>query len=294
MWDLEPAHQEVGEAGVEIDLNQNGDRQQDHRDPSGRQVLRLESEDQHEGQEQRADHDRMKLWQETPLKPFRTVRSEEQGACQPSGHQRNHDENHHGRDQYFRRHNHVGNAAQEHHDRREGEQHDQVVDGHLNQGVCRVPIRKVGPYKNHGRTGSGGKDDEAGRVVLCRFRIDPPGKHVLHEKPGQQRHAEGLDQPVDKQGHHQSPGPSRDPRQGAEIHLQHHGVNHQPEKNPDGHVHLGSPAEFKVTEGAGEPGPHSAERHTRHHAEQDPDGEVTLEKIQAFGRGDGLHGGVRF
>ena len=53
----EGAHQPVGQAGIEVDLDQDGYCQQKHHWPLGQDVLGLEGEDQHQRGQQRHDRD---------------------------------------------------------------------------------------------------------------------------------------------------------------------------------------------------------------------------------------------
>ena len=53
VFDLEELHQAVGQRRVEVDLDQDRHRDQEHVEPAGGDVLRLEGEDQHQGRKQR-------------------------------------------------------------------------------------------------------------------------------------------------------------------------------------------------------------------------------------------------
>jgi hypothetical protein len=54
-------------------------------EPAGRQVLGLKRENQHQGQQQRSDHHRMKLWQERLFEPVLAVdRSSAERVSQPA------------------------------------------------------------------------------------------------------------------------------------------------------------------------------------------------------------------
>jgi hypothetical protein len=72
---------------------------------------------------------------------------------------------------------------------------------------------------------------------------------VLHENQGQQCHAERLDQPIHEEGHKQAFWFPSDTCYCAEVHFEHHGINHQPQQDANGDVHLGALAEFELAQG---------------------------------------------
>src|SRR6266496_2213044 len=65
--DLEPAGQAVGQARVEIHLDQERDRDQDYMKEVAEDHVALESEDQHEGREERHDRHRLEVREEDLL-----------------------------------------------------------------------------------------------------------------------------------------------------------------------------------------------------------------------------------
>ena len=180
----------------------------------------------------------MKFRQEFLLEPVFALRFEQSSARQPARCQRNHDEHDDRGDEHFRRHDHVGDAAQKHHDGCEGDEHDEVIHRHLYERINRITIGEVAPHENHCRAGRGGEDDEPGGIILGRLRLDPRTENMLHEQPRQEGHAERLDQPVDEQRHCQPLGFARDAAERGEVHLEHHRINHQPDEHGDGDVHL--------------------------------------------------------
>ena len=107
---------------------------------------------------------------------------------------------------------------------------------------------------------------------------------MLHEQPGQERHAEGLDQPVDEQRHHQPLGLSGDAAKRAEIHLQHHRVDHQPDQHGDRDVDLGPWPNSILLSAEVRPGARLAQIDAGDHAEEDPERQVALEKARRFGQ----------
>lgn len=169
---LEPAHEQVNQRGIEIDLNDDGHGDQEDRQPAAGQVLRLEREDQDQGEEQGADHHGMELREEVLFEPLESVRPEQQGAREPASGEGYDDEYYHRSDQYFGGHDDVGNAAEEHHDRRESHEHDEIVHRDLDQRVGWVAVREVGPDKHHGGARGRREDDQPGRVVSGGFGID--------------------------------------------------------------------------------------------------------------------------
>lgn len=92
---------------------------------------------------------------------------------------------------------------------------------------------------------------------------------------------------VSKQGNQQAFWSAGDAANRAEVHFQHHGVDHQPQQNSNGHVHLGTLTEFQFAEPGGEVGEEFAEGDPDDQAQQHPDGQITLEEIEAFLRRNG-------
>ena len=101
------------------------------------------------------------------LKPIASVRSNEIGPQRRAGGKRNHDEDRDSVQQHLKRHvQRRGPVHQEADDRREQDQHDQVIDRDLHQRVGRVAVGQVTPDEDHRRAGSGGQDDAAGDVLI--------------------------------------------------------------------------------------------------------------------------------
>ena len=186
-----------------------------------------------------------------------------------------------------------GDTNQQHDNRGEGENHDQVVDRHLRQGVGTIAIGEVAPDKHHRGARGSGEDDETGDLVFRRLWIDPPesfGEEFRHQEPAEQGHAEGLHQPVDKQCHGQAPGFCKDAAQSPEIDLQHHGKNHEPNENGDRHIHMGIGAEFELPDVAGEGGECGSQADAEAHAEKNPEREMAFKEVELLGGSGVFHG----
>ena len=100
------------------------------------------------------------------------------------------------------------------------------------------------------------------------------------EKPRDECHREGFDQPVDEQRHDDPGWPCADVPNGCDIDLHHHRDDHEPDEDGNGHVHLTTLDQLKVTEylhGAGDP---LSQRDAHEHAQPDPDREIALEQVQ--------------
>jgi hypothetical protein len=111
----------------------------------------------------------------------------------------------------------------------EGDDHDRVVQRALAQREVRLAVEQVRPDEDHGRAGGGGEQDQAGDVG-----VDLPGRQqvaeqVADEQPPERRHRERLDRPVDEQGHADAaPVPAHLPER-AEVDLEQHRHDHQPD-----------------------------------------------------------------
>ena len=113
-------------------------------------------------------------------------------------HDHRHDDVEHDRqNQRVPGHRDRGQAEQQRHDRREGNDHDRVVERHLRQREMRLAIDEVRPDEHHGRAGSRRQQDQPGDIAvdLIGGQIGP--EQMRDEQPAEQRHGERLDQPVD-------------------------------------------------------------------------------------------------
>ena len=79
-------------------------------------------------------------------------------------------------------------------------------------------------------------------------------------------------------------GLARNAANGAEVHLEHHRVNHQPQQHPDRHIHLRALAELQSAQRGGHPRQRLAQRHPCHHAQEHPYRQVPLEERQTLRR----------
>jgi hypothetical protein len=69
---------------------------------------------------------------------------------------------------------------------------------------------------------------------------------------------------------------------GGEIHLHHHGRDHEPDQDRNGRVDLAALAEFQAAKGADQGGHELPEGNPRHHRSRHPQGQVSLEKTEAL------------
>ena len=137
------------------------------------------------------------------------------------------------------RHFQAGRARhQELHDRRERDEHDQVVHRDLHQRVGGVAVGEVRPDEDHRRAGRGGQDDDAGHVLARQLRADQRQEEVLEEEPAEEGHRERLHQPVHDEGDDEARGPPADAADRREVDLEHHRVDHQPDEDGDRDVDL--------------------------------------------------------
>ena len=164
---------------------------------------------------------------------------------------------------------------QQRHDRCEGKHHDGVIQCNLRQRESRVAIAQVTPDEHHGRARRRGQQDQPGDVTIELLGRQPACENVADEDPGEQRHREGLDAPVDKQG-------DTDPSpvlpyflERLKIDLQEHRQDHQPDQYCDrnidsGHLHSPQGIEGRRDE--------AAEQNPGDDAQSDPHAEVALKE----------------
>lgn len=107
---------------------------------------------------------------------------------------------------------------------------------------------------------------------------------MLEEQPSEKRHRERLDDPVDEEGDEQASRPLPDTQETAEVDLQHHRVDHQPDEQCDGDVDPAPLAELEVSNRPDRPWDELAEGDADNHAERDPHRQVAFEDVEALAR----------
>src|ERR1019366_10201769 len=100
-------------------------------------VLSLEGKDEDEGRKEANNGYRLEGRQEALLEPLPSLAADEQSPAYPAGRERDHDEHGDGREENRPRHGYPAHANKKHHDRGKKEEHDQVVDCDLRQGIGR-------------------------------------------------------------------------------------------------------------------------------------------------------------
>src|ERR1035438_2288198 len=96
MLNLEPFHQAVSEAGVEVNLQSNRNRNQQYMEKPPCNVIRLKSKNEDQRAEQRRNGNGREFRQQHAFKPRAPVPTYKQGAQEHTGHQRHDDKHQHG------------------------------------------------------------------------------------------------------------------------------------------------------------------------------------------------------
>ena len=130
-------------------------------------------------------------------------------------------------------------------DRREEEEHDEVIDRYLHQRVRRIPVGELRPDEHHCRSRCCGKDDGSRNVLVGKRLTDEGKEQMFEEEGGDQRHGERLDEPVDEERDEYPLRPFAHPENTGEIDLEHHRVDHQPDQYGDRHIDLAPLPEFE-------------------------------------------------
>ncbi len=278
MTELQSPAREIGdkEDQESLDRQRNGDQQ----DVQGvvNDHFALEGEDDHQGQQQTGNRDVAPFGQEHILEVGFSPALDHPRAGDDAAGQRDHHEQHHGQDQRIPGDLHPAHAQQEGHDGGEGQQDDQVVGSNLHHGIGGVALCQVTPYEHHRRAGRSTQQDGPGQVAFRQVSRDQGFEHHIEEKPRDAKHGEGLDEPVGHPGHVQSLGVLPDIPDALEVHLEHHGVDHQPDQDGDGDGHIGilkSPQEGRNARQV------LPDQHTRGHAQQHPQGQVFFKEANA-------------
>jgi hypothetical protein len=165
------------------------------------------------------------------------------------------------------------------------------------EGEIRLAVGQVGPYEHHRGTRRRGQNDETGDIAVDVAWRQQRAKEPANEQPGEQGHAEGLDQPIDADGHGNAAPLLGHPVQRAEIDLEQHRHDHQPDQHGDRNIDLGHGHAAERLEGRRQ---QPAERNTGDDAQRDPDGQITLKSAERrrhgapAGFGDRCHGNSNF
>jgi hypothetical protein len=104
------------------------------------------------------------------------------------------------------------------------------------------PSVRFDQTKNHCGAWRRGQQDQPGDIAVDLSRRQPRAEQPTDKEPAEQRHAEGLDQPVDADRHGNAAPLLGHLVQGTKIDLQQHRHDHQPDQHRDrdidlGHVH---------------------------------------------------------
>ena len=153
------------------------------------------------------------------------------------GDQRNHDIQPDREQQGFPGHRDIGDPQKQGDNRCEGENHDDVVYGYLDQRVGRIAPRHLRPDKHHCGTGSGAQQDEPADIFLSIFRRDEIGEQDFEKQHAESCHRERLDQPVYREGNDEAFGPVADVADTGEVDIHHHRIHHRPDQKGDDEVH---------------------------------------------------------
>jgi hypothetical protein len=151
-----------------------------------------------------------------------------------------------------------------------------VVHRHLRHREQRVAVGQPAPDEDHRGAGRGGQQDQAGDVAVELVGRQPSARiDMADEHPAQQRHREGLHQPVYEQRHADAFDMLiRTSLHRAEIHLDQHRDDHHPDQQADRQIdarHFDPPRAWK---GAGNHWPSSD---AGDDAEENPEREPAFE-----------------
>ncbi|ESQ13347.1 MAG: hypothetical protein N838_15490 [Thiohalocapsa sp. PB-PSB1] len=131
---------------------------------------------------------------------------------------------------------------------RKGKYHDGIVERHLAQGEVGIAACQSAPDEDHGGTWRGSEQDEPSHVGIQLLRWQPLGKKPADKDPGQQRHGERFDRPVDKEGDADALPMGFHLVQGTEVDFHQHWDDHDPDEQPHRDIDLGDlqlPQELK-------------------------------------------------
>jgi len=165
-------------------------------------------------------------------------------------------------------------AQQQAHQRGESHHHNGVIQGDLGEREKRVAIGQSTPHKHHRRAGRRGKQNQPRDVAIDLIGRQERGKKMANKYPPEERHGEGLYEPIHEE---------RDPdalymapylSQGAKVHLHQHWDDHDPDEQTHGQVDLGDREAADEMKDAGEKLP---EGNSHDDTEKHPHRQIPLE-----------------
>jgi hypothetical protein len=217
----------IGDGEDPVGLDQDRRRQQQDQERVFQDHIALEPEQQHHGQQQSQHRRGLDPRGEGGDRRLTPLPHQPCPRDRPCG-KRQHHVKRDGQHQRFPRHFQIRHPQKQRHDGRKGEDHDHVVQRHLHQRVVRVALGQLRPDEHHRRAGRGPQKDQTGDILPCIGGIDQPGKDMVEEQHTKGGHREGFYQPVDHKGDDQAPWPLAHPAKSAEIHRDHHRIDHRP------------------------------------------------------------------
>ena len=102
---------------------------------------------------------------------------------------------------------------------------------------------------------------------------------MLEKEPGEQCHAEWLDEPVDETRNDEPFRSLADAENRREIDLQHHRVDHQPDEHGDRNIDLAAAPELEATQIVDQTWCELSQANANDHAQCDPQRQVSLKHI---------------
>ncbi len=125
----------------------------------------------------------------------------------------------------------AADAEQQSYDGNECNKDDQVIGGYLDQGVRRIALCEVAPYKYHCSAGCGSEQHRPRKVLTCQIPWNECLIDHVEEEHGDCVHCKGLDEPVGHPGYHQAPGILSHLLDAVKVDLEHHRIDHEPDED---------------------------------------------------------------
>lgn len=155
--------EQIGESGIEIDLDEYGDGQQHDHQRLGDNLLALKREEHHQCRKQSHQGDRLEDCKEAAKGPLVTLGQQ----MAPDGlrdNDRNDDVEGDRQQQRLPRDRDGGKTEKQRDVGHEGKDHQYIVQFDLREGEMRLAVGELAPYEDRCGTRCGGKDDEPGDV----------------------------------------------------------------------------------------------------------------------------------
>lgn len=275
MGQVEQGAGPIGDGKDQIGLEHQGNGDQQDMEGIGQDHLGLGTEDDAQGQQQSPGGGLIEFVDKDLVEIGFPFLADYRDPGQDASCQGNHHKQENAQEQDAVGDGYVGYTQEKLYNGDKGRQDDQIIGGHLDHRIGRISMGQGAPHKDHGGAGGRAQEDGSGQILGGQISGNEGLENMVKEKGRQDVHGEGFDQPVCDPGDEQSLGMAPHFPDTLEIHLHHHGINHDPDQDGNGD---GDPVDLEPVQEPGHSRQEMAHQYTGHHTEKHPQRKISLER----------------